>query len=143
MSLSRLWWQQGKREEARQLLAEIYGRFSEGFDTAHLREAQQLLEASSEILAHQAADGGGRVTSHEGAAGWADNNRCEPLALGVEALMQDLTHFGEEINFDFAFCAHRCQHSLWLLFPCGGADRSPHRGTVGDRATVDEPLHRI
>jgi predicted ATPase len=45
MSLSRLWWQQGKRAEARQLLAEIYGRFSEGFDTANLREAKQLLAA--------------------------------------------------------------------------------------------------
>jgi predicted ATPase len=45
MSLSRLWRQQGKREEARQRLAEIYGRFSEGFDTADLREAKRLLEA--------------------------------------------------------------------------------------------------
>jgi predicted ATPase len=45
ISLSRLWWQQGKREQARQLLAEIYGRFTEGFDTADLREAKRLLEA--------------------------------------------------------------------------------------------------
>jgi predicted ATPase len=44
ISLSRLWWQQGKREQARQLLAEIYGRFTEGFDTADLREAKRLLE---------------------------------------------------------------------------------------------------
>src|SRR5262249_1586965 len=38
MSLSRLWQQQGKREEARQLLAEIYGWFTEGFDTKDLQE---------------------------------------------------------------------------------------------------------
>jgi predicted ATPase len=43
MSLSRLWQQQGKRDEAHALLAPIYGRFSEGFDTADLREAKALL----------------------------------------------------------------------------------------------------
>jgi predicted ATPase len=47
MSLSRLWQQQGKRNEARDLLGPIYGWFSEGFDTADLREAQALLEALS------------------------------------------------------------------------------------------------
>ncbi|MFQ5946713.1 MAG: AAA family ATPase, partial [Anaerolineae bacterium] len=46
-SLSRLWQRQGKREEARQLLAEIYGWFTEGFDTADLNEARALLEALS------------------------------------------------------------------------------------------------
>jgi DNA-binding winged helix-turn-helix (wHTH) protein/predicted ATPase len=45
MSLSRLWQQQGKRADARQLLAEVYGWFSEGFDTADLQEARALLEA--------------------------------------------------------------------------------------------------
>jgi predicted ATPase len=43
MHLSRLWQQQGKRDEARQLLAEIYGWFTEGFDTADLQEAKALL----------------------------------------------------------------------------------------------------
>ncbi|MDQ3828367.1 MAG: AAA family ATPase, partial [Candidatus Tectomicrobia bacterium] len=43
MSLARLWQQQGKREEARELLAPIYGWFSEGFDTADLQEAKALL----------------------------------------------------------------------------------------------------
>jgi predicted ATPase len=43
MSLSRLWRRQGKKEEARQLLAEVYNWFTEGFDTADLKEAQQLL----------------------------------------------------------------------------------------------------
>ncbi|MBI3796287.1 MAG: AAA family ATPase [Deltaproteobacteria bacterium] len=47
MSLSRLWQQQGKREEARQMLAEIYGWFTEGFDTKDLREAKVLLEELS------------------------------------------------------------------------------------------------
>jgi predicted ATPase len=45
MSLSRLWQQQGKRTEAQELLAPIYGWFTEGFDTADLQEAKALLEA--------------------------------------------------------------------------------------------------
>jgi predicted ATPase len=44
MSLSLLWQQQGKREEARALLAPIYGWFTEGFDTTDLQEAKALLE---------------------------------------------------------------------------------------------------
>ena len=44
MSLSRLWQRQGKQDEARRLLAEIYGWFTEGFDTADLQEAKLLLE---------------------------------------------------------------------------------------------------
>jgi predicted ATPase len=44
MSLSRLWLQQGKPREARQLLASVYGWFTEGFDTADLQEAKALLE---------------------------------------------------------------------------------------------------
>jgi predicted ATPase len=42
-SLSRLWQQQGRRAEARALLAPIYGWFTEGFDTADLQEASALL----------------------------------------------------------------------------------------------------
>src|SRR5262249_57916649 len=45
MSLSRLWQSQSKPQEARRLLAEIYGWFTEGFDTADLQEAKALLEA--------------------------------------------------------------------------------------------------
>ena len=44
MSLSRLWQQQGKRAEAHELLAPIYGWFTEGFDTADLQEAKALLD---------------------------------------------------------------------------------------------------
>jgi len=44
LSLSRLWQQQGKRAEARALLAPIYDWFTEGFDTADLQEAKALLE---------------------------------------------------------------------------------------------------
>src|SRR3990170_3996147 len=44
MSLSRLWRQQGKKSEARQMLQEIYGWFTEGFDTADLQDAKALLE---------------------------------------------------------------------------------------------------
>ena len=44
MSLARLWQRQGKTTEARQMLAEIYGWFTEGFDTKDLQEAKALLE---------------------------------------------------------------------------------------------------
>jgi predicted ATPase len=47
MSLVRLWQQQGKREEAHKMLAEIYGWFTEGFDTKDLQEAKTLLEELS------------------------------------------------------------------------------------------------
>jgi predicted ATPase len=45
MSLARLWQRQGKRAAACQMLAEVYSWFTEGFDTADLREAQTLLDA--------------------------------------------------------------------------------------------------
>jgi predicted ATPase len=44
MSMARLWHDQGKREEARDLLAPIYGWFTEGFDTPDLKEAKALLD---------------------------------------------------------------------------------------------------
>jgi hypothetical protein len=43
MSLSRLWQRQGKSAEAARRLAETYNWFTEGFDTADLREAKSLL----------------------------------------------------------------------------------------------------
>ena len=45
MSLARLWQDQGKRSEACDLLAPIYGWFTEGFDTHDLKAARQLLES--------------------------------------------------------------------------------------------------
>jgi predicted ATPase len=45
MSMARLWREQGKREEARELLAPVYGWFTEGFDTLDLKEAKALLKA--------------------------------------------------------------------------------------------------
>jgi predicted ATPase len=47
LSLSRLYQRQGREEEARPIVAEIYGWFTEGFDTADLRDAQALLQAIS------------------------------------------------------------------------------------------------
>jgi len=46
-SLCRLWQKQGKQGKARQVLAEIYGWFTEGFDTPDLRDARSLLEELS------------------------------------------------------------------------------------------------
>jgi len=43
VSLARLWQQQGKRREAHELLSEIYGWFTEGFETKDLQEAKTLL----------------------------------------------------------------------------------------------------
>jgi adenylate cyclase len=43
-SLARLWQKDGKQNEAQRMLSEIYGSFSEGFDTADLRDAKVLLE---------------------------------------------------------------------------------------------------
>jgi predicted ATPase len=43
MSLARLWRDQGKRDKARELLAPVYGWFTEGFDTPDLKQAKALL----------------------------------------------------------------------------------------------------
>jgi adenylate cyclase len=48
MSLSRLWQKSGKREQARQMLEEVYSWFTEGFDTADLQEAKTLLKDLSQ-----------------------------------------------------------------------------------------------
>ena len=44
MSMARLWRDQGKREQARELLAPVYGWFTEGFDALDLKEAKALLD---------------------------------------------------------------------------------------------------
>ena len=44
MSLARLWQQEGKTTEARELLAPVYDWFTEGFETKDLQEAKVLLE---------------------------------------------------------------------------------------------------
>ena len=43
MSMARLWRDQGKLQQARELLAPVYGWFTEGFDTLDLKEAKTLL----------------------------------------------------------------------------------------------------
>ena len=60
MSLSRLWQRQGKHDDAHHLLAEIYGWFTEGFDTADLQEAK-ILAGGAGIT----AIGGGALIMHE------------------------------------------------------------------------------
>jgi predicted ATPase len=47
MSMARLWRDQGKRGEAHDLLAPVYGWFTEGFDTLDLQEAKKLLDELS------------------------------------------------------------------------------------------------
>ena len=44
MSMARLWRDQGKRQQAHDLLAPVYGWFTEGFDTLDVKEANALLE---------------------------------------------------------------------------------------------------
>jgi predicted ATPase len=46
-SLAKLWQQRGKRQEAYDLLAPVYNWFTEGFDTANLKDAKALLDALS------------------------------------------------------------------------------------------------
>jgi predicted ATPase len=43
-SLARLWRKQGRRDEARDLLAPLYGSFTEGFDTQDLKDAKRLFD---------------------------------------------------------------------------------------------------
>jgi predicted ATPase len=50
-SLARLWRDHGRREEARELLAPVYGSFTEGFDTADLQEAKALLAELGQAIA--------------------------------------------------------------------------------------------
>ena len=45
MSMARLWRDQGKVQQARELLAPVYGWFTEGFDTLDLKEAKALLDS--------------------------------------------------------------------------------------------------
>ena len=49
MSLARLWRDQGKVSEARELLAPVYGWFTEGFETRDLKEAKALLEELAKL----------------------------------------------------------------------------------------------
>jgi predicted ATPase len=49
LCLSRLWQHQGKRVEARKLLAPVYSWFTEGFTTADLQEAKALLDELAEL----------------------------------------------------------------------------------------------
>ncbi len=44
VSLARLWQRQGKRDEAREILQPVYDWFTEGFDTADLKDAKALLD---------------------------------------------------------------------------------------------------
>jgi predicted ATPase len=60
MSLSRLWQRQGKRDAARELLAPIYGWFTEGFDTADLQEARGLLDELGGDTKHEGEGAAGR-----------------------------------------------------------------------------------
>jgi predicted ATPase len=69
MSLARLWQQQGKAAEAGRVLAEIYEWFTEGFDTADLKEAKALLEE----LAGQVVD-----TSQAGSRAVSDKSQASP-----------------------------------------------------------------
>jgi predicted ATPase len=44
VSMARLWYNQGRRQQAHDLLAPVYGWFTEGFDTLDLKQAKALLE---------------------------------------------------------------------------------------------------
>jgi predicted ATPase len=56
MSLARLWRSQGKGQQARELLAPVYGWFTEGFDTRDLKGAKVLLEELGAQAAERTGD---------------------------------------------------------------------------------------
>ena len=75
MSLARLWRDQGKVQQARELLAPVYGWFTEGFDTRDLKEAKgaarrtkrhKAVSAIASISPHQAWKNGSRVNARLG-----------------------------------------------------------------------------
>jgi predicted ATPase len=84
MSLSRLWQQQGKRDEAYELLAPIYGWFTEGFNTPDLQEANALLAELSclfplrtpSMASHEAARRGGRLLGRV----WVWHGKTPPIS---------------------------------------------------------------
>jgi tetratricopeptide (TPR) repeat protein len=84
MSLSRLRQKQDKKEEARQLLVEIYGWFTEGFDTKDLQEAKVLLETLSWA--------GKRADSPPTLPVFAQKNQAFPLSPGQRAARLHLYH---------------------------------------------------
>jgi predicted ATPase len=57
VSTAHLWQDQGKRREARDLLLEVYRRFTEGFGTADLAEANAILQEMREVQGKSAAQG--------------------------------------------------------------------------------------
>ena len=56
MSLSRLWREEGKHKDAHELLAPIYGWFTEGFDTPDLKEAKALLKELTDQKKNELTD---------------------------------------------------------------------------------------
>ena len=83
MSLSRLWHQQGQHAKAYQLLAPIYGWFTEGFDTADLQDAKALLDA---LAGHyEPAERNGRLPRHLSTV-------ALPLVSSVRSCGTDFSH---------------------------------------------------
>jgi hypothetical protein len=78
MSLSRLWQSQGKTEEARQMLVEIYGWFTEGFDTPDLKNAKTLLEELDRKATIAPGRKSKRRTGGNGETGKRRNGRSKP-----------------------------------------------------------------
>jgi predicted ATPase len=61
--MARLWCDQGKRDAARDLLAPVYGWFTEGFDTRDLKEAKKLLEDLDESAVYPSGTPAIRIPS--------------------------------------------------------------------------------
>jgi len=70
MSLARLWREQGKHTEVRELFAPIYRWFTEGFDTADLQEAKALLEELASRRRHVPARARRTLTAAGGQGAW-------------------------------------------------------------------------
>jgi hypothetical protein len=102
MSMARAWRDQGKREEARELLAPVYGWFTEGFDTRDLKEAKVLLETAAldhaVRLIHQ-------VCCFAGSFDLLDEFRDRDLCGAIER--HDSAALFDRLMHDFSFQLNR------------------------------------
>ena len=117
MSLSRLWQQQGKRDEARDLLAPVYGWFTEGFDTADLQEAKALLHELASSRRQREAPNRRLAQTME--------RRCTQVEAIARERMNPLPNYEEAVIEDSKFMSYALNPQ---------SDRGQHKARVFESA---------
>ena len=84
VSLSRLWERQGKRAEARQLLAPIYGWFTEGFDTTDLQAAKTLQGVIRRVALNSTCARASPTATSASASSTGARVVCSPIELDTD-----------------------------------------------------------